>query len=236
NSDVNGIDLAFPTITKVELRGRLSVDGEPTASLDRFSLQLMPADDDDNEKRYGFRRAQVNSDGTFAFQQVAPGTYAVGTSGGYRRGRGQYVKSVRFGTREVVETGFTVTEGTQPRLDVVLSSATGRIEGVVLDDKEQPVGGVDVVAIPRGSQHLRRFGFRVGGTDKNGGFVLPHLRPGQYRLFAFDRSDYTDYRDDEFLSEHESASVTADAQVGNTAKVKLKLITLEEEDRTADLE
>ncbi|MCI0350574.1 MAG: hypothetical protein L0Z53_14215, partial [Acidobacteriales bacterium] len=236
NSDVNGIDLAVPTLTKAELRGRVSIEGDPTASLDRISLQLMPADDDDNEKRYGFRRAQVNSDGTFAFQQVSPGTYAVATSGGFRPGRGQYVKSVRFGTREVVETGFTVTEGTQPRLEVVLSSATGRIEGVVLDDKEQPVGGVDVLAIPRGSQHIRRFGFRVSGTDKNGGFVLPHLRPGQYRLYAFERSDYTDYRDDEFLSEHESESVTADAQVGNTAKVKLKLISLEEEDKTADLE
>lgn len=233
NNDLDNVDLVLPVASKIEIRGRLNIEGEVTPNFQRFGVQLTPSDGDDNDAS-AWKYSQVSSDGTFSFQQISPGTYFIEASDRSPTvRRGYYLKSARYGTRDVTDSGLTVTEGTQPRLDVVLGFSSLRIEGVVVDDKGLPVGGAAVVAMPRDSTRANLYRSRGATTDKNGGFVISNVRPGEYKLLAFDNADYADYSDPEFVQQHDSASVTAQAQPGNSAKVKLKLISLDE-DRQQD--
>ena len=228
NGDLENIDLALSVASRIEITGKLTIEGEATPTFERFGVQLLQSGDDNDSNDWKY--SQVRSDGTFSFQRVSPGTYFVQASDRSPTVRlGYYLKSARYGTRDVTDSGLTVTEGAQPRLDLVLGFSSLRIEGIVLDDKDLPVAGAAVVAVPRGLGRASRWSRRIATSDKNGGFVIANVRPGEYKLLAFDDADYQDYSDDEFMKRHEDASVTAQAQAGSTTKVKLKLISLDEE-------
>lgn len=228
NNDLENIDLALSVASRIEITGKLTIEGEATPTFERFGVQLLQSGDDNDSNDWKY--SQVRSDGTFSFQRVSPGTYFVQASDRSPTVRlGYYLKSARYGTRDVTDSGLTVTEGAQPRLDLVLGFSSLRIEGIVLDDKDLPVAGAAVVAVPRGLGRASRWSRRIATSDKNGGFVIANVRPGEYKLLAFDDADYQDYSDDEFMKRHEDASVTAQAQAGSTTKVKLKLISLDEE-------
>src|SRR5258705_8901332 len=92
------------------------------------------------------------------------------TSGG---GGKYYVKAGRYGARELAQAGFTVTEAAPPLLELVLSSETARVEGVVVDDKDVPIPGATVVAVPASKFNNLDYWFPDGVTDQNGKFVLP---------------------------------------------------------------
>jgi Carboxypeptidase regulatory-like domain len=122
-----------------------------------------------------------------------------------------------------------VTEASSPRLELVLSSATARMEGVVVDDKDEPVAGASVVAVPTRKFRNLNYWYVDGVTDRSGRFVLPRLKPGDYRVVAFEDAEYRDSLDSNLLEKSENSSVRAQAQPGGTATIRVRVIPAAED-------
>jgi hypothetical protein len=75
-----------------------------------------------------------------------------------------------------VKTGFA------PKLEILASSGSGQIDGVV-EHGGKPAGGVMVLLAPEDNQIL----FRRDQSDSDGTFTLGDIVPGPYRLLALDR-------------------------------------------------
>jgi Carboxypeptidase regulatory-like domain len=223
NTDLENVDLTASAARKTEIKGRLMVEGEPSAKLDKFALSLV--DDGEEDDEFSQRTsARVNADGSFSFESVSAGTYSIQVHTIYGSDREYYVKSGRFGSRDLPQSSFNVTEASSPRLELVLSSSTARLEGVVVDDKDRPVPGATVVAVPASKFKNLNYWYPDGVTDNSGRFVLPRLRPGDYQLVAFEDADYMDALDPAALERTENAGAKAQAQAGSTATVKVKVI------------
>ena len=70
-------------------------------------------------------------------------------------------------------------------LDIVLSRKPGRIEGVVVNNKHDPVAGIRTILIP--DQNRDRIGlYKFGETDQAGRFTIRGITPGAYKVFAWE--------------------------------------------------
>jgi hypothetical protein len=228
NSDLENVDIAFAPAAKIDIKGRLALDENSPTRLDHFVLRLLPVDSEDDEF-WSDHAVQVKPDGTFSFQQVPPGNYSIQVMGG--RNREYYVKSGRYGNRELAHSEFMVTEASSPRLDLVLSSATARMEGVVVDERDKPVAGASVVAVPVRKFKNLQYWYVDSVTDQNGRFVVPRLRPDEYRFVAFEDAEYRDSLDPNALEKIEGVSVRAQAKAGANTTIRLKVIPAPEDNQ-----
>jgi hypothetical protein len=120
-------------------------------------------------------QAEIGDDDTFKLEKVQPGRYRVELS----VGSGAYVKSLRMGAMEADGNVLDVLNGAGgDPLTLVVSAATGEISGTVSDSKG-PVRSAMVMLMQDGSNDSE-----ATNTDPNGRYLLPHLRPGKYKLLA----------------------------------------------------
>jgi hypothetical protein len=81
-----------------------------------------------------------------------------------------------------------------------------------------------VVAVPASKFNNLDYWYPDGVTDQNGKFVLPRLKPGDYRVIAFEDADYLDSADPAALEKSDSTGVRAQAQAGATANIRVRVI------------
>jgi protocatechuate 3,4-dioxygenase beta subunit len=120
--------------------------------------------------------ASSPASGAFVIRGVWPLTYAVEAAGLCPT---CYVKSLRFGGHDVPDAG-TRFEG-EGELEVVVSAAGGTVEGVAIGRDGRPAAGASVAAAVEGSARILR-----SVTDREGSFSFGGLRPGSYRVYAFE--------------------------------------------------
>jgi len=100
---------------------------------------------------------------------------------------GTYVKSIRFGDRDVTRSELDTTSGGGP-LVMVLSPHAADLTGVVNDSNGQPLTGVTVTLWiaglpPPGTIDQARSTL----TDASGSFHFTRLAPGEYRIAAWEK-------------------------------------------------
>jgi Carboxypeptidase regulatory-like domain len=146
------------------------------SSLGRFTLT---ASDGLNDNAM----AQSKSDDAWIFHNIGPGTYRMGLGGP----DGTYVKSIRFGNQDIT-TSFLDTTSGGGALEMVLSPHAAEVTGMVQDANGQPLSGVTVTLWMPG---LPTYGTldqaRSTGTDATGHFRFGNLRPGEYRIAAWEK-------------------------------------------------
>jgi hypothetical protein len=129
-----------------------------------------------------FPQARTESDGSFVFPQVAPGTYNIEADAVGFLGKSYGVDGPQSRPQLVSLKASQNIEGINFRLD-----AAGAISGTVYDENDKPVAGVMVLAAhaeyrPNSD---RQIGFGDGGsTDEDGTFYISGLRPGAYYVRA----------------------------------------------------
>lgn len=95
-----------------------------------------------------------------------------------------YVKSIRFGSDDVLEKGVQVESGSSSaKLDVVISSEGAQLEGSVSDD-DGPVIGARVRLAPDPPTPYNHLRIQRTTTDQLGHFSLANIAPGKYTLTA----------------------------------------------------
>jgi hypothetical protein len=124
--------------------------------------------------------AQGNSmqpGGEFTLGPVWPLTYAIEAANMCPT---CYLKSVRYAGRDVPEQGIEFQgEG---ELELAISPAGAALDGVALDPQRQPAPGASVTVTRAGG-----FGHILSGkADEHGAFHFAGLRPGVYRVYAWE--------------------------------------------------
>jgi protocatechuate 3,4-dioxygenase beta subunit len=123
--------------------------------------------------------APLNDAGEFTFS-VPPGSYEV-----LGQINHHYVATVSANGASLVGRVLTVKAGATPRLQVLLGSSYGQIDGTVMHDGH-PASAAMVFLVPDhpGENTIL---FRRDQSDSDGTFTLPGILPGHYRVIAIER-------------------------------------------------
>ncbi len=196
-------------------------------------LELRPRDRNDeffnsmifsNEEGAAVRtNVTLKPDGRFEMGNVPAGLYDVYIASDARAFVDTFIESVLAGMKDVVDTGLDVSGGTMS-LDITVSNEPGVIEGAVTNDKGAAVPNATVVAVPDPKFRKNLYRYYPTATDQSGHFTLRGIRPGEYKLLAWEGLDGDEYLDPDFLAPFEGRAAVAKVDKGTHQTVSLKVI------------
>ena len=196
NEDVTGVELIPGADGAVT--GQLILDAnkdEKRPSLSGSSLRFT-SDQGDNVSTQGGN--WLSEDESFLVPQMPVGHYSVALYGFPRE---LYVKGIHAGSVDVLSSGLTITSAATAKIEVVLASDGAAIAGSVLNKDDEPVPGATVVLAP--DQRSRADLFRTATVDQAGRYEFIAIRPGSYKVFAWDDVSANAWLDPDFLSRYE---------------------------------
>jgi Carboxypeptidase regulatory-like domain len=220
------------------IRGRLQMEAGSNLSATRpnpsqMFLLLRSADGDDDvlgaftTAEASSTLAHVNADGSFEWKNVPAGRYFVQISDASSM-PDWFLKSAVASGRAVADSGFSVS-GSVTALDLVASANGAAAEGVVSNEKSDPVADAVVVAIPEAHFRGRPDRYRKAVTDQHGRFTLTGLPPGDYTLLAFESVDGEAYYNSEFLRTYEGQGKMLHFNEGTRVSLQLKVVSAVED-------
>ena len=213
--------VTFVLGTPITLVGRVRLEGSDQFDFTRLGLWLQPIDG-----AMGGGAPQVKADGTFVVESVYDGSYRLRIVGFPQE---YYVKSVREGGSDVLESGLTISRSQPPsRLEVVLSPDGGRVDGTV-SKEHNPVSGAWVVVAPDPPHRDREDMYSMTATDSYGHFSRLGLPPGDFKLFAWEPVQGTNYIDPDFFKAFEDRGTSVHLWERQQQTVQLEVITSEEQ-------
>jgi protocatechuate 3,4-dioxygenase beta subunit len=216
NADVKDVSLA--PIPGMQLSGHVVVEGDKKIDFSRLSVDLSIP--------YLSMRpsAHVSSDGSFVFHDAGHYVSRFEISG---LPEDFYLKSVRLGGEEVAGTSIDLSSagGLPGALEIVLSGTGGQVHGQVKDENDEPASGATVVLIPDSTHRGETALFKEATADRNGRFTMAGIRPGDYRLFAWDDVEPGSWWDPEFLSHYEEKGERVKIEANGSLSVDLRLIS-----------
>jgi hypothetical protein len=184
-----------------------------------FDHLVFGADDDS-----GFRSSvKLKPGGSFELKNVPVGRYEVYVSADSKAAADSYVESIVSGMKDVVDTGLDISGGTVS-VDITVSTEAGVINGTVTNDKGEAVPNATVVAVPDPKFRKNFFRYAHTATDQSGHFTMRGIRPGDYKVLAWEVLDSDDYLDPDFLAPVESKGAETKVEKGGHPSVSLKLI------------
>jgi protocatechuate 3,4-dioxygenase beta subunit len=168
------------------------------------------------------RPVEIDATGKLAFPKpTPPGRYALTV---YVRSIpiGFYVKSVNLGGQEIPADGVEILSSAQ--VEIVLSNKAGAITGSALDNDGKPIPDSRVTLIPSDPNSEPA----AESTDDTGNFRFTALRPGKYKLFAWEEVDDGLWRNPEFRKKYEDRGTEITIGPSETQNVQLHAIAVEE--------
>jgi len=117
-------------------------------------------------------------------------------------GPNSYVADILQGGMTVYNTGISVGTQAFDPLEVRVRTDGGSVEGIVLDGKLTPFAGATVVLAPMVQLRQNPALYRVAISDETGRFSMTAIRPGDYRLLAWDSITPGAYMNSEVLSNY----------------------------------
>ena len=98
---------------------------------------------------------------------------------------GVWIKNISFGDIRSAGGQLNLPAGARGPLRVVLAANGGQISGIV-GDEGQPRQATVVLVPLEAELRLSPHAYRFTATDSRGAFTFKGVRPGGYRLFAFE--------------------------------------------------
>ncbi|HEX3152982.1 MAG TPA: carboxypeptidase regulatory-like domain-containing protein [Candidatus Angelobacter sp.] len=124
----------------------------------------------------------VNLDGSVRLSGVLPGTWILSVD---HLPEGVWIKSVSFGDIRAQGAQLNVPVGARGLLRVVLAANGGQVSGIVGEEGE-PRQAIVVLVPTEAELRLSPYVYRFSATNSRGAFNFKGVRPGSYRLFAFE--------------------------------------------------
>ncbi|HZI51997.1 MAG TPA: carboxypeptidase regulatory-like domain-containing protein [Terriglobia bacterium] len=139
-----------------------------------------------------------------------------------------YVKSMRMGDVDVLTSGLHLERQGDTPLQIVIGVNPGTLEGQVLNEVRQPIGGayVTLFANNPADRLYRTDMYKVVGTDNSGRFRVQGLGPGEYRVFAWENVERGTWLDATFLRLNEERGTTIRIEEGQVQAATLPIISV----------
>ncbi len=171
----------------------------------------------------GNLNTRLGDGGVFSFESVLPDVYDVrvrGLTGGF------YLKTVKYGPEQALESGVNLTAGASGSLELLFSPNGAAVEGTVTrDGKAMP--GATVALAPEAVRSNRPDLYRTAVSGDGGHYSFDSLPPGKYRLYAFEDLEEGAGQDPEFLKEFENAAEKVELEEKAALTKPLTLIAVE---------
>jgi Carboxypeptidase regulatory-like domain len=189
-------DVALPLTSAFDITGAVELEGAPRGSVPNLIVRLISSEG----LALGPQpSSKVGSDGSIRLSAVTPGHWMLAFDS---LPEGLWVKSETFAGNETPTGEFNFAESTRGQLHIVLAGNGGQISGTVSLDS-QPCRAT-VVLVPSApelrSAHQM---YRVTNATERGLFTLKGVRPGSYKLFAFQEIEPFEWFDPEQLKQVE---------------------------------
>lgn len=214
-NDVDGLLLTIGTGGVVQ--GRVVWDGKPSLERDDLMVGAEAADG-------GFlwnQGARLDEKREFTLKNLGEGDLRLIVGGA---SKDCYVKQIMFGQTLAKDDVISVSKGSNPALEITLSSRGARVQGAVTDKDGLPAAGVWVVAVPEENRRSLTRLFKPQTTDQYGKYDLHGLAPGSYRIFAWAGIEQGEWEDPEFLRPQEAKGELLELQDEDAKTVNLKVI------------
>jgi hypothetical protein len=143
---------------------------------------------------------------------------------------GVYVKSMSFGSQDVLRGKLDMGAASSGVLEIVLSRNAAALTGKVTDAAGS-MQGVRVTAWPRNAEQGGRV--HLANTDQDGNFSIADLAPGDYWAAAWEALPAALSGDPGFLGRFQSSAAAVRLEEGARAKPDLKVIPREKSDAEA---
>ena len=193
------------------------------ASLDRLRVQLWPSGDGVVSSIPGLSvppSAPLNSDGTFKLDGVFPGEYRVTITG---LEAGFYAKDIRYDQNDALNQPMQFTASESARMDVLISPNAGQIQGIVMNDRQQPVQGTQAILIPDRTRDRTEL-YKTTLTDQSGRFTMLGIPPGDYKVFAWEALEQFGYFDPDLMKRFEPQGKAVHIAESSKENIEVKII------------
>ncbi|HEY6251582.1 MAG TPA: carboxypeptidase-like regulatory domain-containing protein [Candidatus Angelobacter sp.] len=192
NAGANPQTVNVTLTSAFDVTGSIEIEGGAMAKIPPLTVQLT------EPEGLAFGRqpsAKIGPDGSFRLSGVASGIWDFTLS---PLPEDLWIKTATLGDLDVLSEEFSVSSAAKGPLRIVLAGNGAQISGLVSQDG-QPSRAVVVLA-PAASE-LQGFAqmYRSTTTQGNGTFLLKGVRPGAYKLFAFEDVEAFSWLDPEFL-------------------------------------
>jgi hypothetical protein len=216
--DINGVTLDLDP--SAGPHGAIQFEGGMPAGA-KLTVQLKPVDG----STY-YPQADVKADGAFAISGSVFGAYRVEIQG---MPPNTYIKSAVFGEKDALSPLVFAGAGGEEKFAIVIAPGAARISGVVRDEKGKALDGV-VTLIPDPPQPQRTSLYQLVETGENGSFQFQGVRPGKYRLFAWEEFEAGAQFDPDVTAPFQARSVAIEVAEGARKEATVTRISVDEMD------
>jgi uncharacterized surface anchored protein len=190
-SHVDGLTLQLASGGDLQGTVKLVDASGPPIELKSLAVNLRPT----GNEGFGFGapgRARVGEDMKFTIKGVPPLKFAINVSGIPNT---CYLKSVTYGGRDIPPEGLDLSAGGQ--VEVTISAAPAQMDVVVMDKDNKALSQAVVAIVPATGNPI------VLTTDDNGILTAKGLKPGSYKLLAWEDVEQGAPYDPDFLAQFE---------------------------------
>jgi hypothetical protein len=169
-------------------------------------------------------RSTLRSDGQFTVPASTDGKHVLILEG---LPDDAYIKEIVGEQRNIHENGIEIGSSQSP-VEVVVDTRGGRISGVAQDRLGSRLSSVRTVLIPktdRGNLLL----YKTAITNSRGEFVIRGVKPGDYKLLAFDEIPDNAWLNSEYLVPFEDRGVALHVDVAQKV-TNIRLYTISSSD------
>jgi hypothetical protein len=196
----------------------------PGAASNTIRVTLTPAGSSSKQVNYNGllgRPATPAADGSFTIAGVAEANYRFAVTG---LPAGAYVEDVRADARSVFDSGMFVGDKAPDAVQILVKTGGGTVEGTVTTSGRKPAPGATVVLIPAAAQLQNATLYKTTTSNLQGSFSISGIRPGNYRVFAWEKVSDGAYLNPVFMSKYESQGFTANVSASTTSNVAVTVI------------
>jgi hypothetical protein len=121
----------------------------------------------------------------------------------------------------MTDAGFDLGVAGAEKVTIRLRAAGGQIDGVVRGTDDNPAPGVTVALIPASNNYLL---YNSTFSDQKGVFTFKGVKPGDYKLLAWEQIEVNAFMDPEFVKPFLGRAESVSMKENDRKAVTLKVI------------